>query len=195
MIIRVVRYAVLVGTLVLAGCNGDAGGPTTLPDVTTSPSDTATPTESPTVEPPVEPDNAHEYSAEGVEAFTLYAIEVINYAYQTNDVTSLKQIMTPDCQFCLSTIDRLVTIENAGGHVEGGQLIPNRNMISISGPTEGVQTSAGAEMSITASTTFDGDGTIRDTQPNDDLYAIFNLIWEEDAWRLEEVFRTDGPRS
>ncbi|HEX6328673.1 MAG TPA: DUF6318 family protein, partial [Jiangellaceae bacterium] len=92
MIIRVVRYSLIAGVLALAGCTDAVGEPSTLPDLTAPPSGTPTATASPTAEPPVEPDNAHEYSAEGIEAFTLYAIEVINYAYQTNDVTYLEQI-------------------------------------------------------------------------------------------------------
>lgn len=195
MIIRVARFALLAGVLTVVGCSDAAGEPSTLPDVTASPSETPTPTISPTAEPPLEPDNAHEYSAEGVEAFTLYAIEVINYAYQTNDVTYLEQIMTPNCRFCSNTIDRLVTIGEAGGRIEGGRLIPNLDGISISGPTAGVQTSAGVEMSINPSTTFDASGVVRDRQPADDFYAIFNLTREDDAWTLEEIFRTDSPRS
>ena len=195
MIIRVVRYSLIAGVLALAGCTDAAGEPSTLPDLTAPPSGTPTPTAPPTAEPPVEPDNAHEYSAEGVEAFTLYAIEVINYAYQTNDVTYLEQIKSDDCQFCSNTIGRLVTVGDAGGRIEGGQLIPELDEISISGPTEGVQTSAGIEMSITPSTTLDAAETVRDRQPSDDFYAIFNLTREEDAWKLEEIFRTDSPRS
>lgn len=201
MIIRVVRLALLAGVVALVGCTDAAGEPSTLPDATAPPSvtptasETQTPSESPTAEPPVEPDNAHEYSAEGVEAFTLYAIEVINYAYQTNDVTYLEQIMTSDCQFCLTTIDRLGIIGDAGGHIEGGQLIPKLDGISISGPTEGVQTSAGVEMSITPSITFDAADAVRDRQSDDDFYAIFNLTREDDSWKLEEVFRTDSLHS
>src|SRR5690606_15076072 len=91
---------------VLAACSGD-GQPATLPDVrasspesplTSCPTPTPEPTPTATVEPPVEPANAHEYSEKGVEAFTRYAIDVINYAYQTNDVAPFKQIMTPDCE-------------------------------------------------------------------------------------------------
>lgn len=196
MIIPVARFALLLSVVVVAACSGDAGEPSALPDIASASStSTHTPTESPAVEPPVEPDNAHEYSAEGVEAFTLYAIEVINYAYRTNDVSYLKQIMSPDCQFCERTIDRLVTIGDAGGRIEGGRLVPALDVISITGPTEGVQTSAGIEMSITPSTTFDGHGEVRDRQPNDDFYAIVNLSWQEDQWRLDEIFRTDSPRS
>ena len=192
MIIRVVRLALLAGVLALAGCTDAAGEPSTLPDVTAPPSGTPTPTASPTAEPPEEPDNAHEYSAEGVEAFTLYAIEVINYAYQTNDVTYLEQIRSDDCQFCENAIYRLTTISNAGGRVEGGKLVPDRERLSISGLTAGVQTSAGVELTVTASEIIDSRGNVTHTEPNRERYYIFNLAREGDSWKLEEVSRANG---
>lgn len=187
MIIRVVRFALLAGILALAGCTDAAGEPSTLPDVTAPLAGTPTPTASPSAEPPVEPDNAHEYSAEGVEAFTLYAIEVINYAYQTNDVTYLEQIGSDDCQFCSRTVAQLTVIGDAGGRIEGGQMSPGP--LSITGPTEGVQTSAGADVEISASTTVDGNGNVTDQQPTRAVYFIFNLVREGEAWKLEEVLR------
>jgi hypothetical protein len=191
-IIRVVRLALLAGVLALAGCTDAAGEPSTLPDVTAPPSGTPTPTASPTAEPPEEPDNAHEYSAEGVEAFTLYAVEVINYAYQTNDVTYLEQIRSDDCQFCENAIYRLTTISNAGGRVEGGKLVPDRERLSISGLTAGVQTSAGVELTVTASEIIDSRGNVTHTEPNRERYYIFNLAREGDSWKLEEVSRANG---
>ena len=192
MIIRVARFALLAGVLTLVGCTDAAGEPSTLPDVTASPSETATPTISPTAEPPVEPDNAHEYSADGVEAFTLYAIEVINYAYQTNDVTYLEQIRGDNCQFCDNAMRRLKTISEAGGRIEGGKLMPDPERLSISGPTEGIQTSAGVELIVTASQIIDGHGNVTHTEPDRERYYIFNLVREGNSWKLEEVSRADG---
>ncbi|HEX6335639.1 MAG TPA: DUF6318 family protein [Jiangellaceae bacterium] len=202
MIIRVVRLALFAGVVALVGCTDAAGEPSTLPDVTAPPSatpavsETQTPSESTTTaEPPVEPDNAHAHSAEGVEAFTLYAIEVINYAYQTNDVTYLEQISSDDCQFCDNAIHRLTTISNAGGHVEGGVLVPDLRRLSISGPTDGVQTSAGVELMVTASKIIDGQGNLTHTEPDRERYYIFNLAREGDLWKLKEVSRADGSSS
>lgn len=140
----------------------------------------------------MEPPNAHEYSAEGVEAFTRYAIDVINYAYETNDVTPLEQIMTPACQFCTNTVHRLTTIGKAGGRIEGGQLIADFDSASVTGPADGVQTSAGIDLVVTSSTTFGTDDEITDEQAEEQLFAIFNLAREGDVWKLEEVFRADG---
>lgn len=189
MIIRLVRFAALVAALALAGCTADAGEPSTLPDITTPPTSPITPTESPAAEPPVESDNAHEYSAEGVEAFTLYAIDVINYAYQTNDVTYLQRIEAHDCEFCQRTVDQLTVIGQAGGRIEGGQISPGP--LSISGPTDGVQTSAGMDVEISASTTINGDGVVTDEQPSRAVYFIFNLAREGEAWKLQEVLRAE----
>jgi hypothetical protein len=194
-IIRVVRFALLAGALALAGCTDAAGEPSTLPDVTAAPSRTPTPTASPAAESPVEPDNAHEYTAEGVETFTLYAIEVINYAYRTNDVTYLEQIRSDGCQFCENAIHRLTTISNAGGRVEGGKLVPDLERLSISGLTDGVQTSAGVELIVTASEIIDSRGNVTHTEPDRERYYIFNLAREGDSWKLEEVSRADGSSS
>lgn len=186
---------------VLAACSGD-GQPATLPDVgassaesplTASPTPTPEPTPTATVEPPVEPANAHEYSEEGVEAFTRYAIDVINYAYQTNDVAPLEQIMTPDCETCANTISRLTTIDEAGGRVEGGWMVPRR--FSVSGPAEGVQTSAAVDLVLTASRTINGLGEVTNTEEERTRRFIFNLLREGEVWRLDEVFRTDDRQS
>jgi hypothetical protein len=191
------QIAVIGALLILvAACAGDGDETGTLPDVTpvseVAPA-TTTPTPTPTVEPPVEPSNAHEYTAEGVEAFTRYAIDVINYAYQTNDVSYLEQIMTPDCQTCANTVARLTAISAAGGRVEGGQVTPSA--ISIVGPAEGVQTSAGVDLTVTASRTIDGEGQVRNSEDDRDRYYIFNLGREGEAWKLEEILRTDEPLS
>jgi hypothetical protein len=186
----------LCAVVVLAGCDADAGEPTTLPDVSpaptvsSSPDPTPTPTPTPTVEPPVEPANAHEHSVEGIEAFTRYAIDVINYAYQTNAVTYLEQIMTPDCQTCVNVVEQLTTIGDAGGRIEGGQMVLDTDRFEVTGPAEGFQTSAGVEMTVTASTTIDGDGDVTDTQDERDVYFIFNLAREGDLWMLDEVLRS-----
>jgi hypothetical protein len=186
-IIRVVRFALLAGVLALAGCTDAAGEPSTLPDVTAPPSGTPTPTASPTAEPPEEPDNAHEYSAEGVEAFTLYAVEVINYAYQTNDVTYLEQIMTPNCQTCANVVNTLKALADDGGRIEGGQMIPE--LISVTGPADGVQTSAGIDLVLTASRSYDSNGALTDSAQDRKLQYILDYHREDDRWMLEGVRR------
>src|SRR5690606_30121489 len=174
-----------------AACNGETSEPSTLPDLTPTVADTSpTPAPTPTVDPPVEPPNAHDYSEEGVEAFTRYAIDVINYAYQTNDVTYLEQIMTSDCQTCANTVERLTTIGAAGGRVEGGHI--EASAISIAGPAQGVQTSAGVDLVITASKTIDGSGQVRNVEADRQRYYIFNFAREDQAWKLDEILRPEG---
>ncbi|HEX6235380.1 MAG TPA: DUF6318 family protein [Jiangellaceae bacterium] len=188
MIIPVARFALLLSVVVVAACSGDAGEPSALPDIAgASSTSTHTPTESPAVESPVEPDNAHEYSAEGVEAFTLYAIEVINYAYQTNDVSYLKQIMSPDCQTCANVVNTLENLARDGGRIEGGQLIPE--LISVTGPTQGVRTSAGIDLVLTASRSYNSNGDVTNSAEDREVQYIFDYQREDDRWMLDGVRR------
>jgi hypothetical protein len=187
-IIPVARFALLLSVVVVAACSSDAGEPSALPDIAGAPSaSTHTPTESPTIEPPVEPDNAHEFSAEGVEAFTLYAIEVINYAYRTNDVSYLKQIMSPDCQTCANVVNTLENLARDGGRIEGGQMVPE--LISVTGPTQGVRTSAGIDLVLTASRIYDSNGDVTNSAEDRKLQYIFDYQWEDDRWMLDGVRR------
>jgi hypothetical protein len=197
-IIRPRQIAVLGAFLILvAACAGEDDEPGTLPDVTpvseVAPA-TTTPTATPTVEPPVEPSNIHEYSAEGVEAFTRYAIDVINYAYQTNDVTYLKQIMTPECQTCANVVAAVEGYVDEGARVEGGLMIVEH--MSAEGPTEGVRPGAVADVTVTASRTFDGSGQLVGTEVDRFGQFVFFLAREESLWKLDGLtFGVEGRTS
>jgi hypothetical protein len=196
---------IAVGAVMLfaAGCTG--GGdepPQSQPSITSSPSDEPSPTpsdepettETPTATadaPPEPREGMHEYSQAGVDAFTRYVIDVINYSYRTNDVDLLESISTPDCEFCTNSIDQLTFIESEGGRIEGGQFEPD-GRFDIIGPAKGFETSAGVELVLTASRTVDGDGEVRNTEVDRDIYLIFDLDREGDEWKLAEVRRSSG---
>lgn len=198
--VRVIAAAAFV--LLAAGCTGgDADPPSTLPDISPSsaapqsPEPTQTSTEepepTPTGETPPEPrDGMHEYSQAGVDAFTRYVIDVINYANRTNDIGLLQEISTDDCQFCARTLSQLTFIADQGGRLEGGQVEPTTKTFEIIGPAEGFETSAGVDVIITETRTIDGDGDIRDTAGEETLYIIFDLMRENERWRLAEARRT-----
>src|SRR5690606_37723313 len=103
----------------------------------------------------------------------------------------LEQIMTSECEFCAKTVEQLTTINEAGGRIEGGQLVPADSM-SITGPSEGTQTSAGVELVITASRTVNGAGKITNTEEDRERYYIFNIAREAERWSLAEVLRADN---
>ena len=194
---RVIAASVLV---LLAGCTGGDDPTTSLPDVTPSPVETSIdaspagdeiePTPTPTGEAPPEPrDGMHDYSPAGVDAYTRYVIDVINYSNRTNDVVPLQEISTDDCQFCVNTLSQLTFIAEQGGRLEGGELEPTSTRFDIIGPAEGFETSAGVELIITAARTIDGDGDVRDSADEEALYIIFDLARENEQWSLAEARR------
>jgi hypothetical protein len=188
-IIRSRRLAALGAVVFLVSCNGDADAPATLPDITTSPSPTAVLTDAPgpatDVDPPVEPDDAHEYSAEGVEAFTRYAIDVINYAYQTNDVSLLQEIMTDNCQTCANTVRNVGERAAKEERVVGGELIVEE--ILAVGPSEAVLAGSVADVTITASRTLDASDSEISSRPEEQLQLVFTFTWEEDEWSIDAI--------
>lgn len=184
---KVIRPAV-VGVLVVlaAACNGETSEPSTLPDLTPTVADTSpTPAPTPTVDPPVEPPNAHDYSEEGVEAFTRYAIDVINYAYQTNDVTYLEQIMTSDCQTCANTVRNLESMAADGSRVDGGEVTIHE--VVPQAPAENVSPGAVVDATIHPSTTYDGAGQITDSADEEPLQLVFLLAREGSRWKIQSI--------
>lgn len=192
MINRAPWPALLFVLAVLAGCSGD-DEPVTLPDASpTAPAEspstespTATPAPTPTVEPPAEPPNAHEYSEEGVEAFTRYAIDVINYAYQTNDVTPLEQIMTADCETCANTVENITDLSAQGSYVDGGQMVVEH--VSPQQPTEGVRPGAVVDVVITASKTISRQGTTIESRSEERLQLVFFFSREGNLWKVDGI--------
>ncbi|MDQ0802327.1 DUF6318 family protein [Arthrobacter sp. SLBN-112] len=109
---------VIAGSLLLAGCAGSspADPGTTSPAASESATSSASATPSPTpsavykpadatgpaqnVPVPVFPEVAKTETKEGLEAFTRYWFDQLNYAYQTGDVVGLQAVTSPDCDYC-----------------------------------------------------------------------------------------------
>lgn len=111
---------VAVSVLALSGCsNGDPqGGPTAGPTSSTSQSASVTPSASPTPKPtpvykpadakgraqnvpvPVKPALADKNSKEGLEAFAKYWFTLLNYGYETGNLTAWEKLSAPSCAFC-----------------------------------------------------------------------------------------------
>lgn len=115
---RAVPVAVaLVGTLVLAGCSGDDSSaepaqPTVRRATTTSAAPTTTATPATTAVP----------GQEDWYAILSALLAERDRAYETNDVTILERIYTPDCE-CLAKAKEVIAQRQAEGvHVQGERL-------------------------------------------------------------------------
>ncbi|TQJ39894.1 hypothetical protein FBY33_1928 [Arthrobacter sp. SLBN-112] len=134
--------ALIVGfTVVLSGCNsGDSPGQggTSSPVAAETPTVSATPTPTPTpsavykpadasgpaqnVPVPVLPEVAKTETKEGLEAFTRYWFDLLNYAYQTGDVAGLTSVTSPDCDYCSKLSTSLTTNYQGDRWLSGGRI-------------------------------------------------------------------------
>ncbi|MHC6593150.1 DUF6318 family protein [Arthrobacter sp. C152] len=129
-----------VGALVLAGCAGgapaDPGATSPAASEAATPSASATPTPTPSavykpadatgpaqnVPVPVLPEAAKAETKEGLEAFTRYWFELLNYAYQTGDVAGLQAVTSPNCEYCSKLATSLTTNYQGGRWLAGGKI-------------------------------------------------------------------------
>jgi len=141
-IVRAGAAGLVVGlALALSGCNsGDSHGPggTSSPMAAETPTASATVTPTPTpsavykpadasgpaqnVPVPVLPEVAKTETKEGLEAFTRYWFELLNYAYQTGDVAGLKTVTSPDCEYCSKLTTSLTTNYQGDRWLAGGRI-------------------------------------------------------------------------
>ena len=149
--------ALVVGlAVVLSGCNS-GGSPG--PDGTSSPVAAETPTAStattPTPTPsaaykpadasgpaqnvpvPVLPEVAKAETKEGLEAFTRYWFEQLNYAYQTGDVAGLTAVTSPSCDYCSKLTASLTTNYQGDRWLAGGKITTPANSTSFERSSDG----------------------------------------------------------
>jgi Family of unknown function (DUF6318) len=147
--------AVAAAALMLAGCAGgapaDPGTVSATPaeSATSSPSATPTPTPSAVYKPadasgpaqnvpvPVLPEVAKTETKEGLEAFTRYWFEQLNYAYETGDVAGLEAVTSPSCDYCSKLTNSLTTNYQGGRWLSGGKITTPASTTSFVRSTDG----------------------------------------------------------
>lgn len=129
---------IAIAGLVLAGCAGVAPADPGTATATATESATAIPSPTPTpsavykpadasgpaqnVPVPVLPEVAKTETKEGLEAFTSYWFEQLNYAYETGDVAGLKSVTSPGCDYCSKLATSLITNYQGGRWLSGGKI-------------------------------------------------------------------------
>lgn len=139
----------------LSACAGNAPadpGPESSPptaSATASPAPTPTPTPSAVYKPadasgpaqnvpvPVLPEVAKTETKEGLEAFTRYWFEQLNYAYETGDVAGLEAVTSPACDYCSKLATSLTTNYQGGRWLSGGRITTPASTTSFEKSTDG----------------------------------------------------------
>lgn len=135
------RYSVMAtfvaGTLALAGCQGGGPPPGTTETTTASATPSATPVPAPTavykpadaqgkaqnVPVPVKPGLADENSKAGLEAFVGYWFALLNYGYETGDVSAWSTLSSPTSVYCNNIRESIKSDFEANVWQVGGRLI------------------------------------------------------------------------
>nr|WP_277351858.1 DUF6318 family protein [Arthrobacter sp. SF27] len=195
-----------VAALGLAACGGDAEGepgnsasPATsavaAETATSAPTPSATPKYKPAsaegpaknVPVPEMPELAKEDSKKGLEAFTLYWYDLLNYAYESGDVERLQGITNESCVRCSDVAKNIKEWHSEGRWQVGGK-------VEIDGTgTDFVSNSAGeyhvAIQLVSGELRYYlADGTLHGTTPESDMQVdVLVARYEEGSWQTVDV--------
>ncbi|MDQ0679876.1 hypothetical protein QFZ30_003258 [Arthrobacter pascens] len=195
---------VAAAALMLAGCN--SGGTPSGPD-TTSPSATesATPSPTPTPTPATEtsralnliapklPEDASSNTKDGLQSFSRYYVELLEYAYSTGEVSKLEGISSPTCSTCSGPIGDIENAYSDGGWVVGGDLEATAVTTSFLPSSTG---SFFVNLSIKQGRTayYSGPGILRKDipAPTEDAPMQLTAKFLSGAWQVEDFSPPKG---
>lgn len=190
--------------LVLTGCQGGEAGAAQTPSSSASastseseaPSAAPTPTPSPAsaagpavnIPVPEKPALADENSVEGLEAFTEWWFELLNYAQATNDFEPLWAVTGPECDTCKNVEASTADSYAERGWLQGGEVI----MRTFDSPFE--RTTDGTFESYVTTTqsaliVYDSSGNVIDEVAaySDPAVNLAIAIYVEDSWEMTDV--------
>lgn len=194
----------VVFLLVLTGCQGADPGVAQEPagSAPASASASATPSVAPTPTPspasaagpavnlpvPEKPALADENSVEGLEAFTEWWFELLNYAYATNDLEPLWAVTDEGCTTCQNIEKSIAGVYESGGWVVGGDI----SLKSFDSDFElNTARSLSSFIRITQSeaTYFDASGEVNNESPGFTEPRVNETIalFENGVWTLLDV--------
>lgn len=100
-----------------------------------SPDDPPTPTPTtaapepanPDATPPPLPDQAAQFTPNGLSAFARYYLRAVGAAGRSGDTATLRELSDPDCTGCQKYVDYFDSLENDGGRIDGQEWTATRN--------------------------------------------------------------------
>jgi hypothetical protein len=180
---------IAVTAALLAGCTG--GGSTPVSSGSgVSGAATAVSRPSPTPSPtatrrPARPAAMDAVSVEGAIAAVTYFMELYPYAYNTGDVSQLKELSHPDCIFCKSVTDHVQQMHAAGERQVGAAT----RVVSARGSeiSPRHQYSVDARVEQEGFRVLDaGNHVVRQDSTTSAFKVFFVVSYEEDRWLVRE---------
>ena len=186
---------VLVGVLAaaLASCTTTATADPT-PALTSTEAPASTPPPSPTPSAtstplPIRPTAMDAVTVDGAIAAVTYFMELYPYAFNTGDVTQLKELSDPECIFCKSVTDHAEQMHARGEYQEG----TTTRVLS----SQGTEVNPGYWFSVDAHVeqggwqVLDAGGNVIESDPTTKMYAMnFAVIHQDGRWTVRESENT-----
>lgn len=204
------QVALVVGAaLVLAGCAGGSPSPGASPDATqSSASVAATPTSTPTstavyrpadasgpaqnVPVPVLPAVAKTETKEGAIAFSRYWFAVLNYAYETGDVSLFDELSPASCKSCQQVRKVISDWHSDGRWLVGGNISTPAVSTTFKKDVSGrYQVAVQVRQAPVSYMRADGTLARKDPLAPDQGNLLF-VAFEEGSWTVTELGRIVG---
>lgn len=190
---------VVAAAVALSGCNS-GGEPDPAVTATTSAAESippsATPTPTATYKPadatgraqnvpvPVLPEVAKTETKEGLEAFTRYWFELLNFAYETGDISGIRGVTSPSCDFCSNITTSLTTNYQGDRWLVGGRVtVPTISSTFERAADENYQVQVQVQQALISYHQAGGSQFRADTQPSD-TGNILLVRFDGSAWRV-----------
>lgn len=201
---RIFAAAVALCLLPATACTGGGTTPgaTAAPESSSPPApptQTATPTPTASYKPadasgraqnvpvPVLPDAAKAETKEGLEAFARYWFQLLNYGYETGDITRLATITSPACRMCDRAKAVMTGWHEAGRWLVGGKTeTPSVSTTFIIAPDGNYQVAI--QVSQSSISYYNADGTLHqaDLKP-DDTGNLMLAVFRDGAWYVNNI--------
>ena len=137
---------------------------------------------------PEKPALADENTVEGLEAFTEWWFELLNYAYATNDLEPLKAVTDEGCTSCDNIEESIASVYVDGGWLRGGD-VNLETFKSEFVPNTSGSISSFAFVTQDSATYYDSSGeVIREGDPYSEPTARQTVaVFAEGSWLMLDL--------
>ncbi|MHA7154907.1 DUF6318 family protein, partial [Arthrobacter sp. TMN-50] len=141
---------------------------------------------------PEKPALADENTVEGLEAFTEYWFELLNYAYITNDWGPLEAVTDPGCDTCVAIKEEVQRVYGDGSWLKGAEIevmsFSSKFELNTSGSISSFVQKRQSEV-----TYFDSDGSELGTDPmTEPVFDVVIALHENDRWLMLDYGKPEG---
>ncbi len=140
----------------------------------------------------MKPALADQNTAEGLEAFTEYWLELFSYGYETNDWAEFDEATDPGCRTCGNLKAEVQEHYKNGGWIEGGKISLKSTSTDFIGNTEG---SINSFIDIKQANIlyYDSSGLeLKRTDNTDSIVGVSIAFWEDGRWVMLDFGSPEG---